>query len=347
MKLALITDAWHPQINGVVTTLHELVEALGPMGVQVSVLHPGQFKNRPCPGYAGIDLAVRPYKALASMLDALQPDAVHIATEGPLGWAARKHCLKKGWKFTTAFHTKFPEILKAALRVPLFVGYALFRHFHRPSSGVMVPTQGVLDMLKSRGFQSLKPWTHGVDLSLFEHHETPLDIPELQGHPRPYALYVGRVSYEKNIDTYLDLALPGTQIVSGVGPLEEQLKARYPNVVWMGVLPRQHLAKVYAAADVFVFPSRNETFGLVMLEAMACGTPVAAFPVDGPLQVLGSSEGQILGGVLSEDLKSAVEQCQLVSRSAARQRAEAFGWPKTVELFVKNLVPLFGDHTVR
>jgi glycosyltransferase involved in cell wall biosynthesis len=347
MKLALITDAWHPQINGVVTTLHELVEALGPMGVQVSVLHPGQFKNRPCPGYAGIDLAVRPYKALASMLDALQPDAVHIATEGPLGWAARKHCLKKGWQFTTAFHTKFPEILKAALRVPLFVGYALFRHFHRPSSGVMVPTQGVLDMLKSRGFQSLKPWTHGVDLSLFEHHETPLDIPELQGHPRPYALYVGRVSYEKNIDTYLDLALPGTQIVCGVGPLEEQLKARYPNVVWMGVLPRQHLAKVYAAADVFVFPSRNETFGLVMLEAMACGTPVAAFPVDGPLQVLGSSEGQILGGVLSEDLKSAVEQCQLVSRSAARQRAEAFGWPKTVELFVKNLVPLFGDHTVR
>lgn len=347
MKLALITDAWHPQINGVVTTLHELVEALGPMGVQVSVMHPGQFKNRPCPGYAGIDLAVRPYPALAAMLDALQPDAVHIATEGPLGWAARKHCLKRGWKFSTAFHTKFPEILKAALRVPLFVGYALFRHFHRPSSGVMVPTQGVLQMLKARGFQSLKPWTHGVDLGLFEHHETPLDIPELKGHARPYALYVGRVSYEKNIDAYLDLNLPGTQIVCGVGPLEDQLKARYPNVVWLGVLPRQDLAKVYAAADVFVFPSRNETFGLVMLEAMACGTPVAAFPVDGPLQVLGASEGQVLGGVLSEDLKAAVEQCQSVSRSEARQRAEAFAWPKTVESFVNNLVPLTSDKTVR
>lgn len=345
MKLALITDAWHPQINGVVTTLHELVEALGPMGVQVSVMHPGQFKNRPCPGYAGIDLAVRPYPALAAMLDALQPDAVHIATEGPLGWAARKHCLKRGWKFSTAFHTKFPEILKAALRVPLFVGYALFRHFHRPSSGVMVPTQGVLQMLKARGFKALKPWTHGVDLGLFEHHETPLDIPELKGHARPYALYVGRVSYEKNIDAYLDLNLPGTQIVCGVGPLEDQLKARYPNVVWLGVLPRQDLAKVYAAADVFVFPSRNETFGLVMLEAMACGTPVAAFPVDGPLQVLGASEGQVLGGVLSEDLKAAVEQCQSVSRSEARQRAEAFAWPKTVELFVKNLVPLTSDKT--
>ena len=185
MKLALITDAWHPQVNGVVTTLHELVQALGPLGVDVSVLHPGLFKNRSCPGYAGIDLAVRPYKALAAMLDALQPDAVHIATEGPLGWAARKHCLKKGWKFTTAFHTKFPEILKAALRVPLFLGYGLFRHFHRPSSGVMVPTQGVLNMLQSRGFKSLKPWTHGVDLDLFEHRAVPLEIPELQGRDRP------------------------------------------------------------------------------------------------------------------------------------------------------------------
>jgi glycosyltransferase involved in cell wall biosynthesis len=347
MKLALITDAWHPQINGVVTTLHELVEALGPMGVQVSVFHPGQFKNRPCPGYAGIDLAVRPYKALGAMLDALQPDAVHIATEGPLGWAARKHCLKRGWKFTTAFHTKFPEILKAALRVPLFVGYGLFRYFHRPSLGVMVPTHGVLDMLKSRGFQKLKPWTHGVDLSLFEHHAQPLDIPELQGYARPYALYVGRVSYEKNIDAYLDLKLPGTQIVCGVGPLEEQLKSRYPNVVWMGVLPRHKLAKVYAAADVFVFPSRNETFGLVMLEAMACGTPVAAFPVDGPLQVLGATDGKVQGGVLSEDLKTAVDGCQQVSRTEARQRAEVFGWPKTVEMFVKNLIPISADKTVR
>jgi glycosyltransferase involved in cell wall biosynthesis len=347
MKLALITDAWHPQINGVVTTLHELVEALAPWHVDATVLHPGLFKSRSCPGYAGIDLAVRPYKALAAMLDALQPDAVHIATEGPLGWAARKHCLKRGWKFTTAFHTKFPEILKAALRVPLFVGYALFRHFHRPSSGVMVPTQGVRHMLQSRGFKALKPWTHGVDLDLFEHHAEPLDIPELQGHARPYALFVGRVSYEKNIDAFLDLKLPGTQIVCGVGPLEAQLKARYPNVVWLGVLPRPQLAKVYAAADVFVFPSRNETFGLVMLEAMACGTPVAAFPVDGPLQVLCAADGQATGGVLSEDLGLAVQQCASVSRIEARQRAQVFGWPKTVEMFVKNLVPATGDDAAR
>ncbi|PUE47965.1 alpha-mannosyltransferase [Limnohabitans sp. 2KL-1] len=343
MKLALITDAWHPQVNGVVTTLHELVQALGPLGVAVTVVHPGLFKNRSCPGYAGIDLAIRPYKALAVMLDSLQPEAVHIATEGPLGWAARRHCLKKGWKFTTAFHTKFPEILKAALHVPLFVGYALFRHFHRPSAGVMVPTQGVLNMLKGRGFRALQPWTHGVDLDLFKHHAEPLDLPELQGHARPYALFVGRVSYEKNIDAFLDLKLPGTRIVCGVGPLEAQLKARYPGVVWMGVLPRQQLARVYAAADVFVFPSRNETFGLVMLEAMACGTPVAAYPVDGPLQVLGDAHGQTHGGALSEDLSAAVQQCQAVPRLQARERAQAFAWPKTVELFVSYLVPVDGS----
>ena len=339
MKLALVTDAWHPQVNGVVTTLHELVQALGPLGVEVTVIHPGLFKNRPCPGYAGIDLAVRPYKPLADMLNALQPDAVHLATEGPLGWAGRKHCLKKGWQFTTAFHTKFPEILQAALRVPLFMGYGLFRHFHRPSSGVMVPTQGVLRMLQQRRFKSLKPWTHGVDLSLFNHHAVPLDLPELQDLPRPFTLFVGRVSYEKNIDAFLNLKLPGTRIVCGVGPLEAQLKARFPDVLWMGVLPRERLAKVYAAADVFVFPSRNETFGLVMLEAMACGTPVAAYPVDGPLQVLGDGDGQATGGVLSEDLQAAVHQCLQLPRSQARQRAETFGWPKTVEVFMSNLVP--------
>jgi len=339
MKLALVTDAWHPQVNGVVTTLHELVQALGPLGVEVKVLHPGLFKNRPCPGYAGIDLAVRPYKALADMLEALQPDAVHIATEGPLGWAARKYCLKKGWKFTTAFHTKFPEILKAALRVPLFLGYGLFRRFHRPSSGVMVPTQGVLSMLEKRGFKQLKPWTHGVDLSLFDYHPLPLEIPELKDCERPFSLFVGRVSYEKNVDAFLDLKLQGTSIVCGVGPLEAQLKARYPNVVWMGVLPRDALAKVYAAADVFVFPSRNETFGLVMLEAMACGTPVAAYPVDGPLQVLGEGGRLTMGGVLDEDLDAAVQQALTISRASARQRAEAFGWPMTVAMFKANLVP--------
>ena len=340
MKLALITDAWHPQVNGVVTTLHELVEALGPMGVQVSVLHPGLFKSRPCPGYAGIDLAVRPYKALAEMLDSLSPDAVHIATEGPLGWAARKHCLKRGWRFTTAFHTKFPEILRAALRVPLFLGYALFRRFHRPSSGVMVPTQGVLRMLQARGFQSLKPWTHGVDLSLFSYQPQAVALPELAHLPRPWAVYVGRVTYEKNIDAFLSMPWSGTRIVCGEGPLAAQLQATYPDVVWMGVLPRPQLARVYAAADVFVFPSRNETFGLVMLEAMACGTAVAAYPVDGSLQVLGADQGSPKGGVLDNHLAEATVQALRLPREEARLRAEAFGWPQTVALFRTYLMPI-------
>ena len=340
MKLALITDAWHPQVNGVVTTLHELVEALGPLGVEVTVLHPGLFKNRPCPGYAGIQLAVRPYQALATMLDSLSPDAVHIATEGPLGWAARKHCIHRGWRFTTAFHTKFPEILRAALRVPLFLGYALFRRFHRPSSGVMVPTEGVLKMLQARGFQSLKPWTHGVDLSLFSYQPQAVDLSELQHLPRPWALYVGRVSYEKNIDAFLSMPWSGTRIVCGEGPLANTLKAQFPNVVWMGVLPRQQLATVYASADVFVFPSRHETFGLVMLEAMASGSPVAAYPVDGPLQVLGAEKGQTLGGVLAEDLHDAAVQALQVPRQEARRRAESFGWPHTVALFKSYLMPI-------
>jgi glycosyltransferase involved in cell wall biosynthesis len=338
MKLALITDAWHPQINGVVTTLQELVLALAPLGVEVQVIHPGLFKSKPCPGYKGIDLAVRPAKPLADMLDKLQPDAIHLATEGPLGWAGRRYCLKRQLAFTTAFHTKFPEILNAALRVPLSWGYALFRHFHRPSSGVMVPTQGVLDMLKARGFERLRPWTHGVDLALFAYHDRPLDLPDLAHLPRPFSLFVGRVSYEKNIEAFLSMNLPGTRMVCGVGPLEAGLKKRYPDVVWMGVLPRHELAKIYAASDVFVFPSKSETFGLVMLEAMACGTPVAAYPVDGPWPVLGTDPSQVAGGVLHPDLNQAVQQALQVPRAQARQRAMHFDWPQTAKSFRSFLV---------
>jgi glycosyltransferase involved in cell wall biosynthesis len=272
MKIALVTDAWAPQVNGVVTTLVELVREVRSAGHEVEVIHPGQFRTRSCPGYAGIDLAIRPRKALGQRLDALAPQAIHIATEGPLGWAARAYCLRHGLAFTTAYHTRFPEILQAALRVPLFLGYALFRHFHRPSSGVLVPTQGVLSLLQQRGFRTLRPWTHGVDLRLFPYQDEVRRHPGLEALPRPVSLFVGRVSYEKNIEAFLQLDVPGCKIVCGVGPLETALKARYPRVHWLGILPRAELAQVYAAADVFVMPSRSETFGLVMLEAMACGT---------------------------------------------------------------------------
>ncbi len=339
MKLALVTDAWQPQVNGVVTTLVELVREVRAAGHEVEVIHPGQFRTRPCPGYAGIELAVRPRKALSRRLEAFAPDAIHLATEGPLGWAARAHCLRHGLAFTTAYHTRFPEILQAALRIPLSWGYALFRHFHRPSSGVLVPTQGVQRLLAQRGFRNLRAWTHGVDLALFPYQSEVRLHRELGLMPRPISLFVGRVSYEKNIEAFLKLDVPGSKIVCGVGPLEAQLKARHPHVRWLGILPREALARVYAAADVFVMPSRSETFGLVMLEAMACGTPVAAYPVDGPLEVLGDSAGRIWGGALDADLKQAWYGALAVPREAARARACQFSWEQASRQFLGHLVP--------
>jgi glycosyltransferase involved in cell wall biosynthesis len=337
MKLVLITDAWRPQVNGVVTTLVELVREMQKLGHEVEVVHPSLFKTRPCPGYAGIDLAINPKKKIAELLENSHADAIHIATEGPLGWAARGYCLKHGLAFTTAFHTKFPEILNAALKVPLSWGYALFRHFHKPSSGVMVPTQGVLSMLQARGFTNLRQWTHGVDTALFSFHAQPYTYTPLAGLQRPLALFVGRVSYEKNIESFLKLKMTGTKIVCGVGPLELSLKKQYHDVTWLGLLAREELAKVYASADVFVFPSKSETFGLVLLEAMACGTPVAAYPVDGPLEVLCDVDGVSEGGILDTDLLSAANQALKLPRIEARQRAVQFSWENAAKIFENNL----------
>ncbi len=334
MKLLLVTDAWMPQVNGVVTTLVELVRELSKLGHQVTVIHPGLFKTRPCPGYAGIELAVRPRNQLAALMNDAHFDAVHIATEGPLGWAARGLCKQRNWPFTTAFHTRFPEVLKAAVGIPLWIGYALFRHFHKPSAGVMVPTQGVLNLLTKQGFRNLKLWTHGVDTELFEYASECASHAQLANLPRPLSVFVGRVSYEKNIETYLQMPFEGSKVVCGVGPLEADLKAKYPGVTWLGLLPRKELASVYASADVFVFPSRNETFGLVMLEAMACGTPVAAFPVDGPFEVLTTESGQVLGGVLHPDLAEATRLALRIPREYARARSHDFSWTKASQLFV-------------
>lgn len=330
LKLALVTDAWTPQVNGVVTTLIELVRGLHARGHQVEVIEPAGFRRFACPGYREIELAWRPGREVARRLDALQPDAVHIATEGPLGAAARRHCLRRGWAFSTAFHTRFPDILAEALHLPTRWGYAWFRRFHAPSAAVMVPSDGMLAVLEEHRFQKLRAWSHGVDLGLFAPVPgATLDL------PRPVFLYVGRVSYEKNLEAFLDLDLPGSRVVYGVGPLEASLRRRYPAVHWRGVVPRDTLPAIYSAADVFVLPSRSETFGLVMLEAMACGTPVAAFPVAGPLDVVGSSDG----GVLDEDLRRACLRALDLPRSAARERALRFDWEAVCEQFVDGLVP--------
>lgn len=335
MKLVLVTDAWQPQVNCVVTTLVELVRELRDHGHTVEVIHPGLFTTRPCPGYAGIDLAVRPAKALAQILQAASPDAIHLATEGPLGWAARSYCLRHKLAFTSAYHTRFPELLQAAIKLPLWVGYALFRHFHRPSSGVLVPTQGVMRLLDKHRFKNLRTWTHGVDIALFTYQAVRQWYAPLGTLARPVSLFVGRVSYEKNIEAFLDMDVPGSKIVCGVGPLATKLRSRYPQVRWLGVLPRDELAKVYAAADVFVMPSRSETFGLVMLEAMACGTPVAAYPVDGPIEVVGVPAH---GGALDNDLCAAWYQALAVPRHQARGRALQFSWAYASRLFSRHLV---------
>lgn len=336
MKILLVTDAWQPQVNGVVTTLVELVRQVQSLGHEVSVVHPGQFRTRPCPGYAGIELALFPGRRLRRLMDDALPDAIHIATEGPLGWAARRHCLRRGWPFTTAFHTRFPEMLQMALGIPVTWGYAMLRRFHRPSQGVMVPTAGMRTLLERRGFTHLRDWTHGVDTDLFAYAAEPRACAGLGPLNRPLSLFVGRLSHEKNIQAFLDLDVPGSKVVCGIGPLEQGLRARYPEVHWVGVLPRRELAEVYAAADVFVFPSLHETFGLVMLEAMACGTPVAAYPVDGPKEVIGDSPG----GALHGDLLVAWGQALRARRSDARERAQAFGWERVAQLFLSHLVPL-------
>jgi glycosyltransferase involved in cell wall biosynthesis len=330
MKIALITDAWRPQVNGVVTTLVELVEGLEQRGHVVTLIEPSAFRTFPCPGYAEIRLAWRPRSKLARLLDACRPDAVHIATEGPLGSAARAHCLKRGWAFTTAFHTRFPDILTAALHLPNRWGYAWFRRFHAPSAGVMVPTHGMFEILEQHGFRNLRQWSHGVDLSMFR----PVEGADL-GLERPVWLYIGRVSYEKNLPAFLNLALPGTKLVYGIGPLLDRLQREHPQVVWRGVVKREELAAIYSAADVFVFPSHSETFGLVMLEAMACGTPVAAFPVPGPLDVVGDSSG----GVLHADLREAALQALKLPPGGPLDRARAFDWQAVCDQFVSFLVP--------
>ena len=330
MKIAIVSDAWLPQVNGVVTTLIELQEGLVSRGHEVVVIEPTAFKRFPCPGYREIELAWRPARQVARMLDEAQPDAIHIATEGPLGSAARAYCLRHGLAFTTAFHTRFPDILAKALHIPERWGYAWFKRFHAPSSGVMVPTEGMLRILQGHGFANLCQWSHGVDLRLFE----PMPDVDL-GLPRPLFLYVGRVSYEKNLEAFLKLDLPGSKLVYGVGPLLERLQRQYPLVHWRGVVPRSELVQVYSGADVFVFPSHSETFGLVMLEAMACGTPVAAFPVPGPLDVVGSSDG----GVLHDDLREAAMRALNVPRERARERALQFDWRPVCDQFIGFLVP--------
>lgn len=328
MRIAIVTDAWTPQVNGVVTVLGDLRERLLAVGHEVALIEPSAYRRVSCPGYGDIELAWRPGRAVAERLQAFAPDAIHIATEGPLGWAARRHCRRQNLPFTTAFHSRFPEFLAAAAGVPSGLGYSILRRFHAASSGVMVPSAGTMDILERRGFTNLRRWSHGIDVE----HFRPLAGADL-GLPRPVFLYVGRIAPEKNLEAFLRLELPGTKVVAGGGPLLARLRALYREVHFIGPMPRADLVGVYGAADAFVYPCKIDTFGLVMLEALACGTPVAAYPVAGPLDVVGQSDG----GVLHEDLRVAALRALLVPRERARARALVFDRDRVRDEFVSHL----------
>jgi glycosyltransferase involved in cell wall biosynthesis len=335
MRILLATDAWEPQINGVVRTLARTVAECRAMGHDVDIVEPGQFRTVPLPTYSEIKLAVGCYSAIQERLKAFEPEAIHIATEGPIGLTTRRICLEWKLPFTTSYHTRFPEYVSARLPVPVGAGYAYMKWFHRPSGRVMVATATMRSELERHGFRNLALWSKGVDTELFRPHQTPV----FEGLAHPIWLYVGRVAVEKNLEAFLKLDLPGTKVVVGGGPQLDELHARYPKTVFPGWKSGEDLADCYAGADVFVFPSLTDTFGLVILEAMASGTPVAAFAAPGPIDVIpGSGAGAIAEG--DGGLRAACLEALKLDRAAVRAFAERFSWRACAEEFVKNLDPL-------
>jgi len=330
MRIALITDAWTPQRNGVVRVLDSLTRTLARMGHAVTVIEPSRFPTIPCPGYAEIPLALFPSRRMSRLLAAARPEAVHIATEGPLGWAARAWCLKHRRPFTTAYHTKFPEYVAARTGLPAAASYAVLRRFHAPSSAILCPAPSVLGELRDRGFAQAVEWSHGVDTDTFRPRGK--DLFDL---PRPIFGYVGRVAVEKNLPAFLSLDLPGSKLVVGDGPARAGLIARFPDAEFRIVNGDDELSRAFSAIDVFVFPSRTDTFGLVMLEALAAGVPVAAFPVTGPRDVVDGAPV----GVLSEDLRGAALAALSLSPAACRAHAQRFSWDTVAEQFLGRLHP--------
>lgn len=328
MKIAIITDAWYPQTNGVVTTLNRTGECLRQMGHQVLYITPEFFNTIPLPTYRSIRLAILPGRKVSTMLDEFAPEAVHIATEGPLGLAARKYCIRRRLKFTTAYHTQFPQYVRLRAPIPVRFTYFLLRRFHKKAARTMVPTESQRQELLRWKFENIVIWSRGVDIDLFKPRDKNF-LPD----PRPISMFVGRVAVEKNIDAYLRTHIPGTKYVVGDGPDLEALCDKYPMVRFVGFKYGEELARYLAAADVFVFPSRTDTFGLVMLEAMACGVPVAAYPVTGPVDVVRPG----VTGVLDEDLREATLKALHLDPARARKYAEEHSWMAATAQFYNNL----------
>ncbi len=329
MRIAMVTDAWKPQTNGVVTTLQRTVGQLQKLGADVRLLTPEGLRTVPCPTYPEIRLTLFPHAAVSQWLEEWMPDALHIATEGPLGWAARAYAIARGCSFTTSYHTQFPQYISARLPIPEALVYGYLRRFHGRASRVMVATEDMRRPLRGRGFRRVVAWTRGVDTDLFVPRQVPKTLAA-----RPTLIYVGRVAVEKSVEELCKLDLDARKVIVGGGPQLAELRRRYPEVEFRGYLYGAQLAAAYAEADCFVFPSRTDTFGLVLLEAMACGLPVAAYPVTGPIDVV--REG--LTGCLRSDLRAAVLGALGLDRAACRAQALEYGWDEATRQFQSNLV---------
>lgn len=328
MRVLVATDAWAPQVNGVVRTYQRLAQEAPKLGWDISFLAPPLFYTLPCPTYPEIRLSLAGPRAIARHIEHVHPDFIHIATEGPIGLMTRHYCRKRKWPFTTSYHTRFPEYVSARVPVPESWCYALQRRFHNGAAGTFVATPSVAADLSARGFKRLMPWSRGVDTELYR----PRNV-RLFGEG-PVFLYVGRIAVEKNIKAFLDLDLPGRKVLVGGGPQLEELQRLYPDALFVGHREGEALAEAYASADVFVFPSLTDTFGLVMLEALASAVPVAAFPVSGPKDVLTDPHA----GVLSEDLRDAALRALKLKGKAARAHALRYSWENSARQFIENVL---------
>lgn len=341
MRIAICTDAWHPQVNGVVRSLSTTVTNLLARGHEVELVTPQQFRTVPMPGYKEIRLALVPRFGTRRSLTDFAPEIVHIATEGPIGWSGRSWCKAHGVPFTSAFHTRFPDY--AAVRTGLSAErfWPVMRRFHAPSRAVLAATPTLAAELAGRWIERVRPWSRGIDRWLFH----PMHKPHaaMADLPRPILLNVGRVAVEKNLEAFLDLEFPGSKVVVGDGPDRARLEMEYPEAIFLGSLSGEELASAYCAADCFVFPSRTDTFGLVVIEALACGLPVAAYPVAGPLDIVGT-EGRgpnadfvATVGALDEDLASAVARALQLDRLAAATYGARFSWEAATDQFTAAL----------
>jgi glycosyltransferase involved in cell wall biosynthesis len=328
MRIMIVSDAWFPQTNGVVQTLSQTAAWMTRFGHEVQMVTPNEFRSVPCPSYPEIRLSLLPYAAVRRRILAFAPHALHIATEGPLGLAARRVALRNGLRFTTSYHTQFPQYLRARYPIPVSFSYGLLRWFHGPAVRCMVSTPSMRKELAARGFANLATWRRGVDTEAFRPREK-----SFLALPRPIAIYVGRVAIEKNIEAFLAMPWPGSKVVVGDGPERQRLQAGHPDAHFLGFRFGEDLAKHLAAADVMVFPSRTDTFGLVNLEAMACGVPVAAYPVTGPIDVIDDG----VTGALDEDLSRAAARALTLDPAACRDRALRSGWDVSSREFEGNL----------